>query len=590
MWMKRFSISCLLLSWLPAAGVSQPDPDPSPVLAPRYDLWTTPTLDLLDVPEDPIAYHEARLEIAGLYEAGRYAEARPVAERLVDDYPRDGENWLWLGYVHRRLGNHREAAAAFATAGPLLGWGPPNIIGIHLASQLLDAGDERAALDQLRWDLHRNRSVFRNRLFEWSYFESLRDDPTFRELAGRPDTSGWSRNEGWRRDIAYLRDEIRRVNPVYHDAPLPTEFSRRYEELVAAVPRLSEAKIFMGMSHMLAALRQGHTVLLRPPGSRYLPLRFYAFPDGVFVIEAPEEHRDMIGSRLLEVGDVPLADLLERLRERRSVDGPMYHLWRVSDLASTHHLEGVAAIDDAEAVPMTLEMPEGLVREVRIPTRATAPEERQDRLAVPPGIEPPLFLSRMEQSHWETPLPEVSAHYVQVNNLVNETEESMAAFGQRLRTILSPDPPSSLILDLRHNNGGTTQLYTELLRTLVDYSVGPRTQVYVLIGRRTYSAAANLITDLERLVNPLFVGEASSECCHFYGDPALLQLPYSGVLGEVTAVEWNLSLHVFDGRSEMSPEVPVQLTAEAYFAGRDPALEAVFQLIQRRRVEMEPAR
>jgi hypothetical protein len=36
---------------------------------------------------------------------------------------------------------------------------------------------------------------------------------------------------------------------------------------------------------------------------------------------------------------------------------------------------------------------------------------------------------------------------------------------------------------------------------------------------------------------------------------------------------------VFDGRREMSPDVPVQLTAKDYFAGRDPALDAVFRLI-----------
>jgi len=137
---------------------------------------------------------------------------------------------------------------------------------------------------------------------------------------------------------------------------------------------------------------------------------------------------------------------------------------------------------------------------------------------------------------------------------------------------------TNLILDLRHNNGGSTQLYEELLRSLIAFSRVPGHTVYVLIGRRSYSATGNFVTDLERLTDPIFVGEASSECCNLYGDPIELTLPYSGIQLEVTALRWQLSTPS-DRRREISPELPVQLTAAAYFAGKDPALDAIFKLI-----------
>lgn len=62
-------------------------------------------------------------------------------------------------------------------------------------------------------------------------------------------------------------------------------------------------------------------------------------------------------------------------------------------------------------------------------------------------------------------------------------------------------------------------------------------------------------------------------------------LPFSRIEGEISTVRWNLSQNLFDGRREMSPDVPVQLTAGAYFAGRDPALEAVFRSIQESRAK-----
>jgi len=176
---------------------------------------------------------------------------------------------------------------------------------------------------------------------------------------------------------------------------------------------------------------------------------------------------------------------------------------------------------------------------------------------------------------------------VQINNIRDEKDETLTQYGLRLWTIIENSKAKNLILDLRHNNGGTTQKYPELLRTLTAFSRLPGNQLYALIGRRTYSAAGNFVTDLERLTAPIFVGEASSECCNLYGDPIAVRLPFSKIQAELTAVKWQLSTPG-DRRREMSPHVPVQLTTEAYFNGKDPALEAVYRLIAARRENRQP--
>jgi hypothetical protein len=139
--------------------------------------------------------------------------------------------------------------------------------------------------------------------------------------------------------------------------------------------------------------------------------------------------------------------------------------------------------------------------------------------------------------------------------------------------------PRHLIVDIRHNNGGNSFQYIELLRTLVAFSAGEGQKVYVLIGRNVYSAAANLSTDLERLVRPVFVGEPTSGTGNQWGDESRFILPYSGLTGAFSGVRWQLS-NPWDQRRSIVPQVPVQLTAGDYFAGRDPALDAVFRLIR----------
>ena len=549
-------------------------------------------LILLSVPKDGVAYYETKERARELVRSEKYAEAEPLAERLARDYPRDGENWMLLARVKRGLNKHLEAAAAHERAAPLIGWDIEFPNGYQAAASHLRAGDKRAALDKLREMIFERHGYFRGALYERPPYDSLKDDPEFLELIGRPDTAGWTRDEGWRRDIDFLYNETKRVNPDYRDKPFPAEMTRRYEELKKNVPKLSDEELFVGMSRMLAPLHQGHVVLwTTPPFNRYLPVRFYAFPDGIYIVEGRGEHKDLAGSRVLAFGGVPAEEMLRRLAEASSADGDMQYLWGVSFLAETSWLKGLGATSSVESVTLTVRKPGtpgDTSRTVTFATSATQPENRQDKLVAPPGtpgIPPPLFLRDPDQMHWELALPEHDALYVQINNLVDDEDETLPEFGRRLWTVIEKDRPKNLIVDLRHNNGGNTLLYPELLRTLIAFSRLPGNQIYALIGRRSYSATGNLVTDLERLADPIFVGEASSECCNLYGDATVVMLPYSKVEGELTNVKWNLSTPS-DRRREMSPEVPVQLTAKAYFAGEDPVMEAVQRMIATRKKKL----
>lgn len=552
-----------------------------------YDPQAGDPLSLLSVPQDGVEYYETRTRVRSLVASQRYAEAEPLAEQLTREYPRDGENWIVLATIKRLLDKPEESAAAYEKAGPLLGWGIWYNARIYAAAGHAAAGDKRTALDLLRKEIFENRSVMRHRLYDWPQFASLRDDPEFREIVGHRGGTEWTRDEGWRHDIDFLHAEVKRTNPVYHNTPLPAEFTRRYETLKQNVPRLSNEKIFVGMQHMLAALRQGHVSLFESlPGAKQLPLHVYVFPEGVFVVDGDQEQKDLIGSRLLAIGDTPAEEALRRVGATLSVDGDMQYVGTAPNwLVHAQYLKGLEIAGSVDSIRVSVQPPGG---EVRTLTLATVPVQPWPKLVAPPGVTPPLFLSNLQEKHWERALPEHDALYVQMNSLGNESGENgetLREFGARLRSVIAQTRPKNVILDLRHNNGGTTALYPEFLRTMIGFSQIPGNQLYVLIGRRTYSATANLITDLERLADPIFVGEASSECCNFHGDPSYVLLPYSGVEAELTTVRWNLSRNVFDGRREMSPHVPVQLTAEAYYAGRDPALEAVYRLIALARSE-----
>ena len=205
---------------------------------------------------------------------------------------------------------------------------------------------------------------------------------------------------------------------------------------------------------------------------------------------------------------------------------------------------------------------------------------------------PPLWLSRPDDYHWMQRLPNRQTLYVQLNQMLDENDglsaipipgrqaESVDAFATRLRDTLQADRPRAMVVDLRRNNGGNTFLYTDLLRVLVAYDMQPETQIAVLVGRNTASAAVNLATDLDRLTDALFLGEPTGGKPNTHGDESPVVLPYSGLHVGLSAVFWQHS-HPRDARRGIAPDVLVQLTSEAHFAGRDPVLDAARHIMSR---------
>src|SRR5687767_11868331 len=79
-------------------------------------------LTLLAVPNDGVAYYEMKLRAKQLYEATKFAEAEPLLDRLVREYPREPENWQMLADTKMNLKKPLEAVSAYEKVGQLIGW------------------------------------------------------------------------------------------------------------------------------------------------------------------------------------------------------------------------------------------------------------------------------------------------------------------------------------------------------------------------------------------------------------------------------------------------------------------------------------
>jgi tetratricopeptide (TPR) repeat protein len=537
----------------------------------------------LKAPADPLAYYDRLREAERLYGAQQFAAAATAFHQVVADYPVDGNSWIALGQALRQSGKPKEAIAAYEKGLQLTSALQPHFIYLSMAQAQLAAGEKEGAYRSLERMIAEGEFTQRPALFDLPAFAPLRDEPRFRKLVGRLDTAGMSRTEGWRADLDFLVAEVKRVNAVYRVQPLPPSFMTIYHELKRDVPKLTDDELFVGMGRMLATLHQGHTSLFDGGKVEFtgLPMQVYAFPEGIFLIDADEPYRGLIGDEVVRIEQSPAAEVLRKVEEHKSVESEMEILWNgMEPLTILQVLRGLGIVPkERDAIRLTLRAPDGRTSEQTIPT---VPFKRRRKLKPPPGVPAPLFLRNVPRAHWFEALPQENAVYVQVNQIAPDPDETLPQFGLRLRKFLAETPTKHVILDLRHNNGGNTAIYPELLRTLIAHTTKEGNRLYVIIGRGLYSATANLITDLERLADPIFVGEPSSATGNQHGDESATVLPYGGVQALLTSVRWQLS-HPWDRRRSIVPQIPVQLTAKAYFAGQDPALDTILTLIRRDR-------
>ncbi len=99
-------------------------------------------------------------------------------------------------------------------------------------------------------------------------------------------------------------------------------------------------------------------------------------------------------------------------------------------------------------------------------------------------------------------------------------------------------------------------------------------KLFTIIGRGTFSAASNFVTDIERATSTLLVGEATGGSPNQYGDAEHIELPNSRLL-VLVSTRYHQRSGPDDPRLTHEPHIQAPLSSSDYFAGRDPALEAI---------------
>ena len=398
-------------------------------------------------------------------------------------------------------------------------------------------------------------------------------------------------HRAWRADVVAVVDAIYEFHPRPFRTTNVADFQQQYDTLMADIPDLSDKEVMVRLAALVALIDDGHTRLAIPrqhpeiglefghtptPGPEHptlefsqLPLKFAKFDDGIFVVAARVDLADLIGSRLVAIDDTGAGDALAAVQAISYAENSQLEaLMGVDRLTLPDALAALGISRSGKEVTLTLAAPDGV--QLR---RSVTPMGRESFAWIDAFADGPLQLRHKhpDKKFWSQHVAEGNFVYMQMDEIA-DGDVSMAEFvTSTVKTAVEKD--ARLVIDIRNNFGGSGGLNKTLIMSIIQNNeLNQHDRTFVLIGRRTFSAAQMLVNELEQYTRVTFVGEPTGSRPDHFGDPKKIRLEHSGLTLRVSRLHWS-SYTAFDDREATHPDFRVKWTSDAYFAGRDPALE-----------------
>ena len=377
-------------------------------------------------------------------------------------------------------------------------------------------------------------------------------------------------------DLGLLLRTLEGTHPEPFHATTRAAFMAALEQYEANLPSMTPAESAVELMRIWATLateRDGHQFAL-PTGEadRILPIRVYEFEGELWITDALPPHEGLVGSRIMAIGETPAEGVMALVEPLVPRDGPAtVAAFRPILLLRTVVLEGLGVVDDgAGPIEIATEAPDG-----------------EDATAT---LEP---ISSDEHSDWAGPF---GLHTLPLDAEVTYLADAEPFAVHRLddgRTLYlryrQVAPPSTdeaealigaggvdrLILDLRQNPGGNNTTSGPLLRLVQSFAADHPGATFVLTDRVTFSAAANLATEIEGSTDAIFMGEPMGGGLNFWDDVSfvLLRTLPIPMRMSVSTRYWQMA-EPDDPRLTIEPDDAFPVTIADYLARRDPVLEA----------------
>jgi len=410
--------------------------------------------------------------------------------------------------------------------------------------------------------------------------------------------------EQWLEDLEFVVSKLESNHPHLFYKTDKTKFDSIVAESRREIAQSkSDLECYFALRKIVAIIEDGHTGLLEDGIFNLLDLRFpfrvAEFTDGVYITIIKKEQEMFLGSRLIAINGQPIENVLAAIEKVVSGDNEFgRRYWALNGISFARVLYGLRVIDNPDH--MDLELMTGNGEPAKLTVHSICDDSPieygwSQRLHVGPtkgeymspsarlGEKGPLhfkYQGQRIQFYWFEHLVKERTIYFQFNQVMNQPDqdESFARFSARMWNYIDQNAEhiSKFIIDLRYNNGGNGTLILPFLNQIIKRdSINKEGGLYVISGKKTYSAASIFMYELAVHTRALFVGEPDACGADLFSNSGHAgNLPNSGFPLWIASQRYT-NRWPFSNSEYFVPHFPAAFSSHDYFNGVDPAVDLI---------------
>lgn len=385
--------------------------------------------------------------------------------------------------------------------------------------------------------------------------------------AASADTVGEEQATAWRADLACLADQLPALHKNLFAKLSASEFDRAVAKLDEEIPTLAPHEITVRLEQLVAMIGDGHTMVMDQQQQEIYPVVAWWFADGAYVIQTTREHEQLLGKKLLKVNGLPMSKVEQLLGSTSAYENESQHRQKLpSGLMQANTLAALGLAMSTEETTFTVA--DGAGGEITETVAAVNFDPTDEWVLAGPGI--PGLNKPIQNMYRHLWYPDTGVLLLEYNFCAERDDLPFSEFSKDFLDTIAANPVKRVVIDLRLNAGGDSSILDPLINKLAAMpDVNQPGNLYVLIGRATFSSAVLNAMSLRNKTDAILIGEPSGGKPNHYGEVKSFTLPNSGLVVQYST---NYFTTTEGDPDSIYPDIEASQTYADYLDGYDPAL------------------
>ena len=344
------------------------------------------------------------------------------------------------------------------------------------------------------------------------------------------------------------------------------EFFREIDNLKVTAGSCDAEQLLIGLKKINARIQDEHTTISYFSADRF-PFNCYWFEEGIYITDASKEYRQqLLHAKIIAINSIPISEVVDSiiaiLPDKNRAAIAAYAPEYVIDPGTLHGLGIAPARNNVEYTVLKLNGDT-----VNVCARAII-RKRPKAYTLP--VKKTSLYHTQHPYYWYKYHDTGNYIYFNYAKCLPDPDLPFRKLEDRLIHDIEHNYPDKIIIDLRENTGGYSWVLAHFIKFLNKSDLNRKEKIYVLVGRRTFSAAILDAVDLKNFTRAIIVGEETAGSVSHYGSVKDYFLRHTK-LKIMYSTQYVVTTEEYEGSLKPDVNIPVRLSD--YLNGTDAALQ-----------------